>query len=57
MVLGGLFSVTLSVTRDLHPGRPRFHEACRPLVFGLSSGENNFKPAIACHIEKNTIDR
>src|ERR1700726_2974642 len=27
IVPGGLFSVTLSVTRDLHPGYPRFHEA------------------------------
>jgi hypothetical protein len=35
---GGLFSVTLSVTRDSHPGHPRFHEAYRPVVFGLSSG-------------------
>ena len=40
MVLGGIFSVTLSVTRDSRPGCPRFHEACRPVVFGLSSGEN-----------------
>jgi hypothetical protein len=38
-LLGGLFSVTLSVTRDLHPRYPRFHEACRLPVFGLSSGE------------------
>jgi hypothetical protein len=52
MVLGGLFSVTLSVTRDLHPGRPRFHKACRPLVFGLSSGKIHFQPAIAFHIGK-----
>ena len=48
MVLGGLFSVTLSVTRDLHPRYPHFHKACRPSVFGLSSGEK-FTPAIACH--------
>src|ERR1700692_2071629 len=39
MMLGGLFSVTLSVTRDLHPRYPRFHKACRLPVFGLSSGE------------------
>jgi len=51
-VLGGLFSVTLSVTRNFHSGYPRFHEACRLLVFGLSSGQTNFKPAIACHCWK-----
>ena len=39
MMQGGLFSVTLSVTWDLHPKYPRFHEACRLPVFGLSSGE------------------
>ena len=48
---GGLFSVTLSVTRDSHPKYPRFHEACRPSVFGLSSGEK-FAPAITCHSRK-----
>jgi hypothetical protein len=36
---GGLFSVTLSVTWDSHPKYPRFHKACCPSVFGLSSGE------------------
>jgi hypothetical protein len=40
--------VTLSVTRDSHPKYPRFHKACCPLVFGLSSSEK-FAPAIACH--------
>jgi hypothetical protein len=49
--------VTLSVTRGLHPGYPRFHEACRPLVFGLSSGENKFKPAIACHSMEGSTDQ
>ena len=39
MVPGGIFSVTLSVTRDSHPKYPRFHEACRLPVFGLSSSE------------------
>jgi hypothetical protein len=46
---GGLFSVTLSVTWDSHPKYPRFHKACCPSVFGLSSGEKMFPPAIACH--------
>jgi hypothetical protein len=45
---GGLFSVTLSVTWDSHPKYPRFHKACCPSVFGLSSGEK-FTPAITCH--------
>jgi hypothetical protein len=49
VVLGGIFSVTLSVARDLHLGRPRFHEACRLMVFGLSSGKTGVKPAIARH--------
>jgi hypothetical protein len=39
MVPGGIFSVTLSVTRDSHPQYPHFHEACRLPVFGLSSSE------------------
>jgi len=55
-VPGGIFSVTLSVTRDLHPGYPRFHEACRLPVFGLSSGVKNFQPAIACHAEQNNTN-
>ena len=38
MVRGGIFSGTLSVTRGLLHGSPRFREACRPMVFGLSSG-------------------
>ena len=49
MVLGGMFSVTLSVTQDLHPGRPRFHGACCLPVFGLSSGDTSVKPAITRH--------
>ena len=57
MALGGLFSVTLSVTRGSHPGYPRFHEACRLPVFGLSSGEIIFQPAIACHVAENNIAR
>ena len=44
MVRGGIFSGTLSVTRGLLPGSPRFREACRPMVFGLSSGRL-LKPA------------
>jgi hypothetical protein len=48
---GGLFSVTLSVTWDSHPKYPRFHKACCPSVFGLSSGEI-FPPAIACHLRR-----
>jgi hypothetical protein len=55
-MLGGLFSVTLSVTRDSHPGYPRFHEAYRPVVFGLSSGWKYIKPAIAYHIGDNIMD-
>ncbi len=43
-MLGGLFSVTLSVTPGFPPWSPRFHEACRPSVFGLSSG-SEFDPA------------
>jgi hypothetical protein len=39
------------------PKYPRFHEACRLPVFGLSSGEKDFKPAIICHVGQNTIDR
>ena len=50
--MGGLFSVTLSVTRDLHPGYPRFHEACRPPVFGLSSGEKNFSQRSSATVAK-----
>ena len=57
MAPGGLFSVTLSVTRDSHPEYPRFHEACRLPVFGLSSDENDFQPAIACHVAENNIAR
>jgi hypothetical protein len=49
MVLGGMFSVTLSVARDLHPKRPRFHGACCLPVFGLSSGKTAVKPAITRH--------
>jgi hypothetical protein len=52
---GGLFSVTLSVTRDSHPRYPRFHKACSPSVFGLSSG-GNFTPAITCHSGKDIIE-
>ena len=52
MVLGGIFSVTLSVTRDSRPGRPRFHGACCLSVFGLSSGKTSVKPAITRHVEK-----
>ncbi len=57
MVPGGIFSVTLSVTRNLHPGYPRFHEACRLPVFGLSSGVNKFQPAIACHVWQSNTKR
>jgi len=46
---GGIFSVTLSVTRDSRPGRPRFHGACCLPVFGLSSGKTSIKPAITRH--------
>jgi hypothetical protein len=49
MVLGGIFSVTLSVARDSRPGRPRFHGACCLSVFGLSSGKTSVKPAITRH--------
>jgi hypothetical protein len=49
MVLCGIFSVTLSVIRDLHPGCPRFHGACCLTVFGLSSGKTSVRPAIARH--------
>ena len=49
VVLGGIFSVTLSVTRDLHPGCPRFLEACCLTVFGLSSGKTSVKPATTHH--------
>jgi hypothetical protein len=49
MVLGGIFSVTLSVTRDLRSGRPRFHGACCLPVFGLSSGKTSVKPATTRH--------
>jgi len=49
VVLGGIFSVTLSVTRDSRPGRPRFHGACCLSVFGLSSGKTSVKPAITRH--------
>jgi hypothetical protein len=52
---GGLFSVTLSVTRDSHPKYPRFHKACCPSVFGLSSGEK-FTPAITCHSAEDIIE-
>jgi hypothetical protein len=53
--VGGLFSVTLSVTRDSHPKYPRFHKACCPSVFGLSSGEK-FTPAITCHSAEDIIE-
>ncbi len=52
---GGLFSVTLSVTWDSHPKYPRFHKACCPSVFGLSSGAK-FTPAIACHSGHSSIE-
>ena len=45
-VLGGLFSVTLSVTRGFRLGCPRFHGAYRLLVFGLSSTPKIFEAAI-----------
>ena len=57
VVLGGILSVTLSVARDLHPGRPRFHEACRLPVFGLSSGQTGVKPAIARHNPHHSMER
>ena len=57
LALGGIFSVTLSVTRNLHSGCPRFHEACCLPVFGLSSGKTGVKPAITRHREQNTTER
>ena len=57
MVLGGIFSVTLSVTRDSRPGRPRFHGACCLSVFGLSSGKTSVKPAITRHDRENSTER
>ncbi len=45
-VLGGLFSVTLSVTRGFRFGCPRFHGAYCLLVFGLSSTPKIFEAAI-----------
>jgi hypothetical protein len=56
-MLGGVFSVTLSVTRDLRPGRPRFHGACCLTVFGLSSGKTSIKPAITRHDLENSTER
>ncbi len=56
-VLGGIFSVTLSVTRDLHSRRPRFHGACCLAVFGLSSGKTGVKPAITRHDDENNTER
>ena len=56
-VPGGIFSVTLSVTRNLHSRRPRFHGACCLLVFGLSSGKTGVKPAIARHDQQNNTER
>jgi hypothetical protein len=55
MVLGGLFSVTLSVTCDLDPGTLVFtrHAALRCSDFPLA---RKFKPAIACHVGQGTID-
>ena len=57
VVLGGIFSVTLSVARNLHLGRPRFHEACCLPVFGLSSGKTGVKPAIARHSPQDSMER
>jgi hypothetical protein len=48
--------VTLSVTRNLHPWYPRFHEACCPLVFGLSSGQKVFLTSDCLPHVQNTID-
>ena len=36
-VSGGIFSVTLSVTRDVKPEYPHFREESYPVVSGLSS--------------------
>jgi hypothetical protein len=54
-VLGGLFSVTLSVTRGFPLGCPRFHGAYRLLVFGLSSTPKVFEAAIVLHERDYTI--
>jgi hypothetical protein len=54
---GGVFSVTLSVVRDFHPGRPRFHGACCLPVFGLSSGQTGAQPAITRHNRKISTER
>jgi hypothetical protein len=57
MVPGGIFSVTLSVTQDSRPGRPRFRGACCLPVFGLSSGPTTVKPATARHGPENNMNR
>jgi hypothetical protein len=57
LALGGIFSVTLSVTWDLHPRCPRFHGACCLTVFGLSSGKTGVEPAITRHNWESSTER
>jgi len=55
MMLGGLFSVTLSVTWDL-PQVPSLSRGMPPFGVRTFLWREYFKPAIACHIVQSTIE-